>query len=457
MNNIIITLLQMSLSLAVLFVIYYAFLQKDTFFKTNRMFLILSIMASMVIPLVDWGFLMNGGQQAFMVFLDPIVITPDGIQQSIENNSNVYQILLAIYLTGVFIFSVRFAFQLFQLIRLIYKFGISKQDGMRLVFTSQEYTPFSFFNLIFINNKNIHSPEVQKILAHENVHIRQWHSLDLILIELVTIVLWFNPFIWFYRHAVKTLHEYLADEGVLHSGVDVNVYSTLLFEQGTGIQINDLTNNFSKSLIKKRIIMMTKKKTAQMARAKLMIALPLALSMMLLISFSTDMLAQDKEAPPPPPPPKKEKEVKKPAKSDKEPVIVTVVERPGGQDDDPVFTVVEEMPEYPGGKKALYAFMGENIKYPEDAKKKGTAGTVFVTFVIEKDGKVSGVKLLRGVSESLDKEALRVVSSMPAWKPGKQKGKAVRVQYNLPIKFSLNNDEDKKKQEEKKKIEAEKK
>jgi TonB family protein len=203
--------------------------------------------------------------------------------------------------------------------------------------------------------------------------------------------------------------------------------------------------------------MMTKKKTAQMARAKLMIALPLALSMMLLISFSTDMLAQDKEAPPPPPPPKKEKEVKKPAKSDKEPVIVTVVERPGGQDDDPVFTVVEEMPEYPGGKKALYAFMGENIKYPEDAKKKGTAGTVFVTFVIEKDGKVSGVKLLRGVSESLDKEALRVVSSMPAWKPGKQKGKAVRVQYNLPIKFSLNNDEDKKKQEEKKKIEAEKK
>jgi TonB family protein len=252
------------------------------------------------------------------------------------------------------------------------------------------------------------------------------------------------------------LHEYLADEGVLHSGVDLNVYSTLLFEQGTGIQINDLTNNFSKSLIKKRIIMMTKKKTTRLARAKLMIALPLALSMMMLISFSTDMFAQEEKAPPPPPP-KKEKKADKPIKSDKEPEILTVVEKPAGQDEETIFKVVEEMPKYPGGFDAMYKFLGENIKYPEVAKKKGVSGTVYITFVVMKDGTPKSFELLRGIGAGCDEEALRVMKIMPKWEPGKEKGKPVNVQYTLPIKFSLDKSDDKKKQEEKKKIEAEKK
>ena len=137
--------------------------------------------------------------------------------------------------------------------------------------------------------------------------------------------------------------------------------------------------------------------------------------------------------------------------------IYTPPEEDDGIVDDVPFRIVEEMPEYPGGKKALYAYMGNNIKYPEDAKEKGIQGTVYVSYVVEKDGGVSHVKILRGVSESLDKEALRVVKSMPNWKPGKQKGQAVRVQYNLPIKFTLDNEDDKKKEEEKKKIEADKK
>jgi TonB family protein len=115
------------------------------------------------------------------------------------------------------------------------------------------------------------------------------------------------------------------------------------------------------------------------------------------------------------------------------------------------------MPKYPGGNKALYAFMGENIKYPQDAKEKGIQGTVYVSFVIEKDGSVSHVKILRGVSKSLDSEAMRVVKTMPNWEPGTQRGKAVRVQYNLPIKFTLDKDDDKKKEEDRKKIESEKK
>lgn len=106
--------------------------------------------------------------------------------------------------------------------------------------------------------------------------------------------------------------------------------------------------------------------------------------------------------------------------------------------DDQVYEVVDQMPEYPGGFKALSEFLSANIKYPEQAKKDEISGRVFVSFVVEKSGEVSNVKLLRGIGGGCDEEAIRVVSEMPDWKPGKdEKGNTVRVQYNLPIKFAL--------------------
>ena len=178
---------------------------------------------------------------------------------------------------------------------------------------------------------------------------------------------------------------------------------------------------------------MTKERTSRLARLKLLLVLPLALSMMLAISFSSDVMAQqEKKEVPPPPPPKESKVVK--------------AEAMAPQDEEvPIFTVVEEMPEYPGGMKALYSYLGENIKYPDEAKKNGISGTVYITYVVEKDGSVSNAKVLRGASPELDKEAVRVVSAMPKWKPGKQKGIPVRVQYNLPIKFALDEKDSKEK------------
>ena len=105
--------------------------------------------------------------------------------------------------------------------------------------------------------------------------------------------------------------------------------------------------------------------------------------------------------------------------------------------EEPIFTVVEQMPEFPGGQEALIKYMVNNVKYPENARKKGIQGTVFVSFVVGKDGSISNVKVLRGVDKELDEEAIRVVSNMPKWKPGKEKGKAVKVQYNLPVAYKL--------------------
>ncbi|HOX78288.1 MAG TPA: energy transducer TonB [Bacteroidales bacterium] len=102
-----------------------------------------------------------------------------------------------------------------------------------------------------------------------------------------------------------------------------------------------------------------------------------------------------------------------------------------------IFMVVESMPEFPGGEPALYKFLAENIKYPQMAKESGIQGRVFVTFVVERDGRVTDVRVLRGIGGGCDEEAIRVVQNMPKWTPGKQRGKAVRVQYNLPVKFTL--------------------
>ncbi|MBL7945807.1 MAG: energy transducer TonB [Flavobacteriales bacterium] len=103
-------------------------------------------------------------------------------------------------------------------------------------------------------------------------------------------------------------------------------------------------------------------------------------------------------------------------------------------------TIAEVMPEFPGGKDALFAYIGKNLKYPQQAVEEGIEGVVFVTFVVEVDGRITGVTVLRGLGGVLDKEAVRVVSGMPNWMPGKQNGKAVRVKYNLPIRFKLAGD-----------------
>ena len=102
-----------------------------------------------------------------------------------------------------------------------------------------------------------------------------------------------------------------------------------------------------------------------------------------------------------------------------------------------VFDIVEQMPEYPGGQAALFEYLSKNIKYPADAEKKKVEGKVFVTFVVDTDGKITDVSLMRKVFPSLDAEAIRVISAMPNWIPGRQKGQAVRVKYTVPIMFRL--------------------
>lgn len=160
-------------------------------------------------------------------------------------------------------------------------------------------------------------------------------------------------------------------------------------------------------------------------------------------------ITQQEVKPPPPPPPvaieinivEDEEEVEDVEIQDSEATETTVVEVVEQQEEvlveQEIFTIVEDMPSFPGGEEALFKYLGSEIKYPQMAKEAGIQGTVYVTFVIGPDGKVKDIKVLRGIKGGCDEEAIRVVKKMPAWKAGKQRGKAVPVQYNLPIKFTL--------------------
>jgi protein TonB len=164
-------------------------------------------------------------------------------------------------------------------------------------------------------------------------------------------------------------------------------------------------------------------------------------------------ITEQKVKPPPPPPPKKvvvinvvddEVEVEDDLLIDAEADETTEIEEyiPIDVEEEEVveaqiFTVVESMPQYPGGESKLYNFLNTKIKYPVMAKESGIQGKVYITFVVERDGSITDVRILRGIGGGCDEEAIRVVSSMPKWKPGKQRGKPVRVQYNLPVRFTL--------------------
>lgn len=157
--------------------------------------------------------------------------------------------------------------------------------------------------------------------------------------------------------------------------------------------------------------------------------------------------------PPPPPPPRTvtvlnivedDVEIEDEIEIDAEADMDTEIEEyiPVEMDDDEIeeaeiFTVVESMPKFPGGEGAMNKYLGKNIEYPQMARESGIHGRVFVTFVVETDGRVTDIKILRGIGGGCDEEALRVVKNMPRWDPGKQRGKPVRVQFNLPIKFTL--------------------
>lgn len=283
MNSLFSILLKVSLSLAVFYGVYLLFLRKETFFGMNRFYLIFAVLISSVLPLfpVHYGIAIQPESEMKMVSALAESFQPfSGLELDGSSATGLSDVFLIIYLTGICLFFVRLMIQTTVIIHLIFKSKIRRIDGLRIVENEKYGLPFSFFKLIFINPKFHKQADLNDILSHERVHIDQNHWVDLLIIELLTVIFWFNPFIWLFERSIKQNHEYLADRGVLTRGLDLSRYQALLINQLMGMQIVGVTNNLNFALNTNRLKMMTKMQSKKIRSIKLIIALPVLFLLM---------------------------------------------------------------------------------------------------------------------------------------------------------------------------------
>lgn len=468
MINLVNFIIESGVSLTLLASVYVLFLRKETFFRANRLFLLGSLLFSVLLPLLRLRILTPQP-----VLLSEVTVTPyrnllesitvygHGFTGQIEKTVLSAQLLVVIYLAGVGLLLSLFIFRMIQILLKIRKSKVENKDGFRLVLLEKETTPFSFLNYIFVNRNQMNDAGYNRMMIHELEHVKQGHSIDVIILELLTAFQWFNPFMWLLRRAIRENHEFLADRAVLNTGTSRGEYKQLLLNQFIGGQLV-IANNFNYSLIKNRIKMMSKINSPKIALTKTIIGVLAAVA--LIIAFACEQkesVVNESDS--------GDKSVRLSVQDGKMKIdgsaedieklramfdgktyftmitdtagnnILAKTEFPVKQTDasEEIFFIVEEMPEFPGGEQALREFIAKNVEYPKVAQEKGIQGKVYVTFVVGTDGNVKDAKIARGVDPSLDAEALRVVGKMNGWKPGKQRGQFVNVSYTVPINFKL--------------------
>jgi len=422
-----------------LFLVYLVFLgliRNSGFPAFNRLFLISTTLLAIFMPFNSIR--IAGDIEAYTyVSLSEITVYANSPKSASSEIPLIMEVLTICYFAG-FIF--RALILLFKTKSLLHLFKKSKSitiDGTPVCIIHGEIAPFSFAGKICLPEYLLARPELHSILLHEKSHIRRHHSLDIFLMEIIAVVFWFLPFIYHLKKVLKEQHEFQADQDVINMGINTYDYSEMLITFSMAFKHSEITSTFNYSFIKRRLLMITKKKRPLVLLSRFSAALPIVLLICIALSCANHT--------------EKKEEV---TNENKAVVVVTdtasvVLTNETGNntvssnavivvDEEEAFTVVEEMPKFPGGEAKLMKYLAGELKYPEEAKEKGIQGTVFVQFTVSSTGEVKKVKVLKGVNDLLDNEALRVCKSMPDWIPGKQKGKEVATIYSLPVRFKLN-------------------
>ncbi|RYF20504.1 MAG: TonB family protein [Flavobacteriales bacterium] len=560
-------LLQVNIYLVIFYCFYKLLLDKETYFVLNRIYLIASGALAFAIPFLrfEW-FSKHEVTQQIYVGVDQLndYVTQVSVVNDTATDFNWGNLIVSIYLLGVVIFTAKFIYQLLAVKKLLN--NISK--GAAFSFLSKKVVASDV-------------PEAATVNLHEEVHVKQLHTIDVLFFEFIGIFNWFNPIVYVYKKTVKNIHEFLADEAAAKFQGDKETYSLLLLSQAFGVSPSSLTNGFfTKSLIKKRIYMLHKERSTKAAVLKYGLFVPI-FAVTLVLSSATirkndhllnmagkiplnevnTVVETVMEAPlsvvnlAPPPAPKQNEEkltsltevsviknsspdadkkanwsafykhlashIKYPAqaadnrtqglavvnfqvnngkianitvsnrlgegleeeivkhinsfdsyenkdgnyslkvdfrlvnlnrnaKNEKIAIpngytpldeIVIMGFAPEEENDQKIYSFqsMEVPPEFPGGIAKFYEFLGKTIQYPTLAADNDIQGNVFVSFVVERDGSLNDIKIDRKLGYGTDEEALRVLKLSRRWNPGIQNGRPVRVKYNIPIKFTLNN------------------
>lgn len=463
--------LKINVGIIVFYIFYRLFFYKDTFFHWRRTALLCFLGVSLFYPMLNLQEWVKAHEPMVViadlyattllpevVFEETITPTHTNWQEFATNSLSI------IYFCGVILLFIRFIMQLTSIILLRIQCKVTEIQGVRVQILNKASGPFSFFHWIFVHPESHTQEELAEILTHEQTHAHQLHSADIMFSELICIACWFNPFIWLMKREIRNNLEYMADQRVLQTGYDYKVYQYHLLGLAHNKAAATLYNSFNVLPLKNRIKMMNKKRTKEIGRTKYLLFLPLA-ALLLIISnieavarttknFAREVIQtveksteQVTKATGQIPEQATVEEVTIPKEipadidiTDKDPSAI--MQKVNTEDDDDIFDVVEEMPVFPGGQTGLMEFIAKNLRYPVKAQKEGIQGRVIARFIVEKDGSVSNLAVARrSASSELDAEAIRVLSTMPKWTPGKQRGKEVRVKYTVPIAFRLSGPE----------------
>lgn len=503
-----------NLYLVLFYCTYWLFFRKHTFFQWNRFYLLGAIAASFLLP-------------SIILYTEVSVPIPNSeVIEVVNGTGNVIQvaevtnpwpvILLICYAAGVFFMLARLFRSLRRLFVLIKNGDSTQLENYTLIFLNKDEFgtsdcgSFSFFKWMIVNRSD-YEHNSDTIFRHEYVHIRQLHSVDILLIECLKVVFWFNPAVWFYKHSMQAVHEYLADSGATSR----DSYAKFLVAYALKIPEQMLTNHFSNSsLLKDRIKMIYKNRTSNWLLSKYLLILPLVLVTVMLtaakkyisqhatpksnvlvddavihgtvsdqkgnripganviVKNTTQGAATDRDG-------KfelknigknativvshikfKSKEVAIKAGQSSYDIVIepddtilqgpTTTRNPATPKTPPAKTitkdknpdmsgykVAEQKPEFPGGQEAMMEYLRAHMKYPDAALKANVEGVVIVRFMVNKEGALNSVVIVKGIGFGLDGESVRLVKDMPKWKPGIQNGEPIEMAQTIEIKFDL--------------------
>lgn len=434
--------LKVNIGIALFYAFYRLFFYKDTFFQWRRYAMLSFLVISMLYPLMNiqnWIKEQEPISQIATIYAQTILpemeIRPDSNNKWSEIVSN---IMPYVYYTGVIILFARFLIQLFSICILALRSRKIEINGITVRTPKKASAPFSFFSWIFISPELHTEKEAKEILVHEETHAQQKHSIDVIMSEIITILCWINPFAWLLKREIRNNLEYMADNRVVLSGHDTKSYQYHLLGLANQKAAANLYNNFNVLPIKNRITMMNKKRTKNIGKTKYLMFMPLAALLMIISNIEAVARVTDRFSEKILPNSSINEDSKGNSSDYNQIETITNLPEPQQGKNTP-YTLVEVMPKFPGGEKALLKYIASNLKYPVQAQENKIQGKVYIRFVVTENGTVTNATIIRSLDKYCDKEALRVIKSMPKWEPGKQNGVNVPVYYVMPIKFSLGN------------------
>jgi len=439
-------------------IIYDVFLRKETFFNWNRVYLLVTPLLSFVLPFIKISSFTKLSPTAFVNYLPAVILNPqESLQTAIPLSLSTYFTFLIglgmALMLGLFLYKLNSLFILRQ------KGNIEKHNSHTLIIIDKKGLVFSFFKAIFMDKTFLNQSHLH-IIKHELIHIKQKHSYDLLLFELLKIIMWFNPAVYIFQKRITELHEFIADAKTIAPKNKTAFFNRLLTTTFKVTQVDFINQFYKHSLIKKRIMMTNKNKSKQVLKLKYLLLVPVLGSMLFYVSCSSTKNSISKDAA------RLKKSISEKdsltKKDMKEIFEVTQQAVKKLKENKPInyktlevestdyvpFSEIEQAPIYPGCEDAQNqksCFSGKLItlisqkfsaKLPKNLGLKPGLKRIFVLFTIDKTGKVTDIKA-RAPHKKLEEEAIRVINLIPNLTPGFDKGKAVAVKYSLPIVFNV--------------------